>query len=59
MLTCGSDYHGDTYRAECGVYIPDTAETIKDIADYIKNTRVVKLRVQEINCEPDEREYRR
>lgn len=59
MLTCGSDYHGDTYRAECGVYIPDTAKTTKDIADFIKNTDSVKLRVQEINCDPDEREYTR
>ena len=59
MLTCGSDYHGDTYRAECGAYFPDTVETIQDIAEYIKNTDSIKLRVQEIDLEPDERDYTR
>ncbi len=59
MLTCGSDYHGDTYRAECGTYFPDTVEAVQDIAEYIKCTDNVKLKVQEINCEPDERNYMR
>jgi predicted metal-dependent phosphoesterase TrpH len=57
MLTCGSDYHGDTYRPKCGAYFPDNVKTIEDIANFIKNTGSIKLKVQEIDCEPDERKY--
>lgn len=30
LLTCGSDYHGDTYKAKCGIIMPDTVSTIKE-----------------------------
>ncbi len=59
MLTCGSDYHGDTYRPECGTYFPANVKTIEDIANFIKNTDTVKLRVQEIDFDPDERDYKK
>ncbi|MBO7187641.1 MAG: hypothetical protein J6V68_04525 [Clostridia bacterium] len=52
-LTCGGDYHADVpYRPSCGVYLPDTVKTGKDIANFLRTTKSVKLRVHKPN-EPD------
>jgi len=49
MLTCGGDYHADTHRAHCGVYLPDEIKDGKEIADFILSTNEVTLCVQEVD----------
>ncbi len=51
IVTCGGDYHADTYRPHCGMYLPENIKTNRDVADYLLNAAEVKLRVQEINAE--------
>ena len=36
LLTCGSDYHGDVYKAHCGVWLPDELKTEKELGEYLK-----------------------
>ena len=47
ILTCGGDFHNDAPRAKCGVYLPDDLLDITDIVNYLKNTKEIKLCVQE------------
>ena len=35
FVTCGSDFHGDTYKARCGMYLPNHIETEQEFAQYI------------------------
>ena len=37
LMTCGSDYHGDTYKPKCGVYLPDDLQNEKELAAYLKS----------------------
>lgn len=48
-ITCGGDYHADTYRPVCGTYLPDGIETEKDIADYLLDNCFTNIRVHEPN----------
>ena len=50
ILTAGGDFHADTHRARCGVYLDDTITTVKEIADYLAHTDEVKLCVQEVDA---------
>ena len=50
ILTAGGDFHADTHRARCGVYLDDTITTVKEIADYLAHTGEVKLCVQEVDA---------
>lgn len=34
LLTCGSDYHGDIYKAHCGVWLPDDLSSEAELAAY-------------------------
>ena len=52
MLTCGGDYHADAYRAHCGAYLPDSVQDIHDIAEFVRSSKSVKLRVHEVGA-PD------
>lgn len=36
LITCGSDFHGDIYKAHCGVYLPEDVLTEKQLADHLK-----------------------
>jgi len=36
-LSCGSDYHGDTYKPHCGMVVPDSIETTEELVDFLKN----------------------
>ena len=47
ILTSGGDYHGDTKRSFCGMYIPDSIENVKQFAEYLRTTDSVHLRMQE------------
>lgn len=49
ILTAGGDFHADTHRARCGVYLDDSFTTAKQIADYLATTPDVKLCVQEVD----------
>lgn len=51
MLTCGGDFHADTYRPHCGVFIPDDTKNEMDIAEFIHTAESVKLRIHELREE--------
>ena len=51
IVTCGGDYHADTYRAICGTYFPDTVLRYADIIAHLKNTPEVKMHVHELRTE--------
>ena len=36
LLTCGSDYHGDIYKAHCGMWLPDDLKNEKELADCLR-----------------------
>ena len=50
LLTCGGDYHADTYRAHCGMYLPDNICNNTELRDFLLETKEVKLCIHE----PDE-----
>lgn len=37
LITCGSDYHGDTYKPKCGVYLPDGLQSEEELAAFLKS----------------------
>ena len=47
LVTSGGDFHNDSPRPKCGVYLPDTINTTMDIVEYLKNTQEIKMCVQE------------
>ena len=47
ILTSGGDYHGDSPRPHCGMYLPNSIKDTKDFARYLLNTDSVHLRMQE------------
>ena len=49
FVTCGGDYHADTYRPRCGVFIPDSIEDSLAIGRHILLAKEVELLVHEIN----------
>ncbi len=58
-LTCGGDYHADTYRPKCGLYLPDDLRDTHDLAEYIVTARHTRLCVQDIDGIPFDLEYHR
>ena len=42
FLTCGGDYHADTARTKCGVYLPDEVGSTAEIIGYIDGAREVE-----------------
>lgn len=50
LVTCGGDYHADTYRAVCGVHFPEDTETWSDIIGYLTSTPEIRMHVQELRC---------
>jgi hypothetical protein len=52
ILTCGGDFHNDAPRAKCGAYLPDELSNIGEIVKYLKETKMIKLCIQE-NKESD------
>lgn len=47
FLTCGGDYHADTYRPHCGVFLPETVRNEADLATYLRTTDRITLRTHE------------
>ena len=50
MLSCGSDYHGDVYKAHCGVYFPESVKTEQDVANAFR-TGNYRLEIHDIDPE--------
>ncbi len=50
LLTCGGDFHNDTPRPTCGVYIKDDLKDCKEIIDYLFKQNSIELCVQEVGC---------
>ena len=48
LLSCGGDYHADTRRPHCGVYLPDDVQSSKDICTYLAAAEQITLCVQEV-----------
>ena len=48
ILTCGGDYHADTHRVQCGMYLPDSITDGVQLGQYLKTADAVRLRVQEV-----------
>lgn len=49
LLTCGGDYHADTYRPHCGAYLPDTLTSGEELGAYLASTEELTLSVQEVD----------
>ena len=52
LLTCGGDYHADTYRPLCGVYLPDDITDGVALGAYLKTAKEIDLLVQEVDGSP-------
>ena len=52
ILTCGGDYHADTRRPRCGMYLPEDTVTGAALAAYLKTAPEVKLLVDEVDDLP-------
>lgn len=50
-LTCGGDYHADTYRPLCGTYLPDTVGDSLALGQYLREADTFRLRIHEPNTE--------
>ena len=47
-LSCGSDYHGDTYKPHCGIYVPDDINDTVQLAEYLRRPEQCELEVHTI-----------
>lgn len=46
-VTCGGDFHNDTHRPCCGMYLPDDLQNSQQLGQYLADAQRVKLCVQE------------
>ena len=51
ILTCGADYHADTYRPRCGVYLPDGINNALELSRHLLETPSLTLRIHEPNTD--------
>ena len=51
IITSGGDYHADTPRSHCGMYLPDTVTDGISLGEYIKNTNSVELLIQDSDAD--------
>ena len=49
LLTCGGDFHADTHRPHCGMYLPDSIQTGVELGAYLASANEVTLCVQEVD----------
>lgn len=47
FLTCGGDYHADTYRPKCGMVLPDDIESDIDLGIFLSSNKEKRICVQE------------
>ena len=48
ILTCGGDFHNDTYRVKCGVYFENSINNMNDLVEFLKTTKEINLCIQEV-----------
>ena len=48
LLTCGGDFHNDTHRPKCGVYLDESLKDTNEIVNYLKSVKEIKLCIQEV-----------
>lgn len=48
IVTCGGDYHADTYRAHCGTFLPEHITDSVALGRFLQETDEIELLVQEI-----------
>lgn len=48
LLTAGGDYHGDTYRTHCGIYLPETVTNGVELGAYLSSANEIRLCVHEV-----------
>ena len=51
ILTCGGDFHNDTYRPKCGMLLPDNVKDHHDLGVYLTSPGEKVLCVQQINAD--------
>ena len=49
LLTCGGDYHADTYRPKCGTYLPTYITDGKGIGEFLLTAEHISLLIHEPN----------
>ena len=47
-LSCGSDYHGDTYKPHCGIYVPDSISDTVELAEFLRRPEQCELEIHDI-----------
>lgn len=47
LLTCGGDYHADTYRPFCGVFCSEGLQTSRDLVEFLRSADTVEAAMQE------------
>lgn len=47
-ISCGSDYHGDTYKSHCGILVPDDVNTGAQLAAFLRDHKRPELRIEPI-----------
>lgn len=50
-LSCGSDFHGDTYKAHCGMIVPDTITDTVSFAEFLRQPGQCELVIHDIGGE--------
>ncbi len=49
IVTCGGDFHADTYRPKCGMFLPNHIKDHNDLRSYLQSPEEKKLCVHEPN----------
>lgn len=49
IVTCGGDFHADTYRPKCGMYLPDEIKDNNGLRSYLLSSTEKLLCIQEPN----------
>ena len=49
IVTCGGDFHADTYRPKCGMFLPEEIKDNYDLRSYLLSSEKKMLCIQEPN----------
>ncbi len=60
ILTCGGDFHGDVpYRPNCGILLPETVKSVKEMKEFLCSSPEWTLRIHEPGGEVFDLNYHR
>ena len=51
IVTCGGDYHADTCRPKCGIFLPSIIQDSHDLCSYLLSTSKKEICIQEPNSD--------